>query len=145
MATDFRGGTGQISVGIDVVSIRRIASKFNRTADSFRDYVYSEAEQSYCDAKYYPPEHYAARWTAKEAFIKAIGIENANPDLATIEVLGEPTPYFSLSGEGLELLERSAKRRQSVIENVSIDVTLAHDRALDAAIGMVVVLYGHKA
>lgn len=140
MAVDF-DEKSRMSVGIDAVSIQRIAAILDKETESFRSYVYTEAEQSYCDTQYCPSEHYAARWAVKEAFIKAVGIEGANPDLRSIEVLGDPAPHLSLSGEGLELLEQAVKRRETVPERTSVDVSLSHESAADIAIGVVWILY----
>lgn len=140
MAVDF-DDKNRMSVGIDAVSIQRIATILDKETESFQNYVYTEAEQSYCDTQYCPSEHYAARWAVKEAFIKAVKIEGANPDLRSIEVLGDPSPYLSLSGDGLELLKEAAKRRGTIPERTSVDVSLTHESATDIAIGMVLIYY----
>lgn len=140
MAVDF-DDKSRMSVGIDGVSIHRIAAILDKETESFRSYVYTETEQSYCDTQYCPSEHYAARWAVKEAFIKAVGIEGANPDLRSIEVLGDPAPYLSLSGDGLELLEQAAKRRGTVPERTSVDISLTHECTTDIAIGIVLIYY----
>lgn len=140
MAIDF-DDENQISVGIDATSIQRIATILDREPDSFRNYVYTEPEQSYCDARHRPSEHYAARWAVKEAFIKAVGIRNGNPDLTSIELCGDPTPHLSLSGDGLDLLTQAAKRRNTVPERTWVDVSLTHEAAADTAIGIVLIRY----
>jgi len=130
-----------MSVGIDAVSIQRIAAILDKETEAFRSYVYTEAEQSYCDTQYSPSEHYAARWAVKEAFIKAVGIEGANPDLRSIEVLSDPTPYISLSGDGLELLKQGVRQRNTDPKRASVNVSLSHESTADIAIGIVVIFY----
>ena len=140
MAVDF-DDKNRMSVGIDAVSIQRIATILDQETESFQNYVYTETEQSYCDTQYCPSEHYAARWAVKEAFIKSVEIEDANPDLKSIEVLRNSSPHLSLSGDGLELLKQAAKRRGTVPERTSVDVSLTHESATDIAIGMVLIHY----
>ena len=59
-------------LGIDMIEVERIAEKMGRAA-GFRELVFSEKEIEYCETKTNKFEHYAARFSAKEAFYKAIG------------------------------------------------------------------------
>jgi holo-[acyl-carrier protein] synthase len=61
-------------IGHDIVECKRIEGSIQRLGDRFKNKIYTETEQKYCDSfknKEYP--HYAARFAAKEAFSKAIG------------------------------------------------------------------------
>ena len=60
-------------IGIDVVEIQRIEQAITRSGQRFLDRLYTEAEQAYCCAKRPPYACYAARFAAKEAFLKACG------------------------------------------------------------------------
>lgn len=43
-----------------------------RAGGGIRDRVFTPAEIAYCQSKRYPPRHYAARFAAKEAVLKAL-------------------------------------------------------------------------
>ena len=59
-------------VGIDMVEVERMAEKISKE-QGFRELVFSAAEISYCEAAAHKYQHYAARFAAKEAFLKAMG------------------------------------------------------------------------
>jgi holo-[acyl-carrier protein] synthase len=59
-------------VGTDIVAIERLARSLRRQP-AFAETVFSREERSYCDAQARPDQHYAARFAAKEAFLKAVG------------------------------------------------------------------------
>lgn len=61
-----------IGTGIDIIEVDRIAFRVGRD-NGFKEFVFSKDEMSYCDAKASPFQHYAARFAAKEAFLKAVG------------------------------------------------------------------------
>ena len=61
-----------IGTGIDIIEVERIAFRVGRD-NGFKEFVFSKDEMSYCDAKASPFEHYAVRFAAKEAFLKAVG------------------------------------------------------------------------
>lgn len=63
-----------IGHGIDLADTARIAALIERHGERFLARVFSESERGYCEAN--PKrrmEHYAARFAAKEATLKAIG------------------------------------------------------------------------
>lgn len=59
-------------VGTDIVEIARIARSLRRQP-AFADAVFSADERRFCDAQASPDQHYAVRFAAKEAFLKAVG------------------------------------------------------------------------
>jgi len=60
-----------VSVGVDIVEIERIARTLARFGERFLRRVYTEAEIAYCRGK---PSRLAARFAAKEAVAKALGV-----------------------------------------------------------------------
>lgn len=63
-----------IGHGIDITEVDRIAQMLERHGERFTRRVFTAAERRYCEAN--PrrrAEHYAARFAAKEAVLKAIG------------------------------------------------------------------------
>lgn len=59
-------------VGIDIVEVARIERAMTRHP-RFKWRVFTEGEIAYCEGKPNPPLHFAARFSAKEATLKAIG------------------------------------------------------------------------
>jgi holo-[acyl-carrier protein] synthase len=55
-----------------MIEVQRVREKIEKNA-GFRELVFAPDEISYCDTKANRFEHYAARFAAKEAFLKAMG------------------------------------------------------------------------
>lgn len=61
-------------VGIDLVEVQRIENILKRWGKGFTGRVFTESEIEYCRKRARPAIHYAARFAAKEAFLKSIGV-----------------------------------------------------------------------
>lgn len=61
-----------LGIGTDIIEVPRVAEKMQRH-QGFRDFVFSATEIAYCEKMTNKYEHYAARFAAKEAFLKALG------------------------------------------------------------------------
>ena len=61
-----------IFLGNDLVEVSRILSSINKIGQRFLDRIYTESEQDYCQSKGIPQIHYAGRFAAKEAVMKAL-------------------------------------------------------------------------
>jgi holo-[acyl-carrier protein] synthase len=59
-------------VGVDLIEIARVEAALGRY-EGFRTRVFTEAEIAYCRARRDPVPHFAARFAAKEAAMKALG------------------------------------------------------------------------
>ena len=62
-----------LGIGTDVVEVLRIAQMIERHGELFIDRVYTAAEIEYCRSRKQATQHFAGRWAAKEAIMKAIG------------------------------------------------------------------------
>ena len=61
-----------VSIGIDIIEVARIREVLLRTP-RFRERVFTPAERAYCDGRgAVAAQHYAARFAAKEAALKAL-------------------------------------------------------------------------
>src|SRR6266702_2079128 len=60
-----------VGIGTDIVEVERLASKILKK--EFREKVFSKNEIDYCESMPDKAQHYAARFSAKEAFLKAAG------------------------------------------------------------------------
>lgn len=61
-----------ISIGIDIIEVHRVREVMARTP-RFVERVYTTQERAYCDGRgVVAAQHYAARFAAKEAVLKAL-------------------------------------------------------------------------
>ncbi len=89
-----------IGIGIDLVKISRI-EKAGKNHPAFLERVFTRKERDYCERQKFPAQHYAARFAAKEAVMKAFGTGmSAGMKWTEIEVLhGEGGgPIVNISG-----------------------------------------------
>ncbi len=104
-----------------------------RSGKSFLDRVFSASEQAYCGSKRMKFEHYAARYAAKEAVLKALKVRpKRSQRLSGIEVKREASgkPYISLSAEN--------RKAWGVPAKAQIELSVAHER--EYAIATVVIV-----
>jgi len=123
----------KILQGIDLVKVERVEQEIGREGKSFLDRVFSPAEQDYCGSKRMKFEHYAARYAAKEAVLKALKIRpRKGQRLAGIEVARQATgkPFIALDRESLKKLRMPARAQ--------IELSIAHER--EYAIATVVIV-----
>jgi holo-[acyl-carrier protein] synthase len=62
-----------LGIGTDIVECPRIGKMIEQHGELFLRRVYTEREIRYCQARKHAIEHFAGRWAAKEAILKAIG------------------------------------------------------------------------
>ncbi len=62
-----------IGIGTDITEVLRIAQLIERHGELFITRVYTPHEIEYCSLKKAATQHYAGRWAAKEAVLKALG------------------------------------------------------------------------
>ena len=62
-----------IGLGLDATEIDRIAATIERYGDRFLRRVFTEGEIAYCARRRVPAIHFAGRFAAKEASMKALG------------------------------------------------------------------------
>jgi len=101
-------------IGIDLVENERIEKIINKWGQKFLQRVFSENEINYCGRHIQASLHYGARFAAKEAFLKALGIGlGRGVKLREIEVVHDDQgkPDFLLHGEAnLQIEKRKIKR-----------------------------------
>src|SRR6185503_19582961 len=61
-----------IGIGLDATDIPRIAATLKRFGDRFTHRIFSDAERAYCLRRRHPEVHFAGRFAAKEAAMKAL-------------------------------------------------------------------------
>ena len=62
-----------LGLGTDIVEIVRIGEMIERHGELFLERVYTEKEVAYCQKRASSYQHFAGRWAAKEAVLKALG------------------------------------------------------------------------
>jgi holo-[acyl-carrier protein] synthase len=88
-------------LGTDIIEIARIEAAMDRSR-AFSQRLFTEAEAAYCSARGKPAQHFAGRFAAKEAVIKALG--RAVP-WREIEILNDERgkPICTLHGKAAEI------------------------------------------
>jgi len=117
-------------IGIDLVSIGRMAEKIKERP--FVEKVFGSLEQAYCEASSRKEQHYAVRFAAKEAFLKATGKGlAAGYDLNNIEIVQDESgkPLITLSGNFKEMYQNEGW--------AAIHVSLSHEG--DNAMAIVII------
>ena len=88
-----------IGIGIDLIEVERVMSKINK-GKGFKEKVFSAGEIAFCESNN-KAENYAARFAAKEAFLKATGLGLLlGHELADIEVVNDVNGKPSLNLRG---------------------------------------------
>jgi holo-[acyl-carrier protein] synthase len=108
-------------IGIDLLEINRLERALERHP-RLAERVFTEDERRYAAARARPGRHLAARFAAKEAVVKALGLSDGF-GLAEIEVLAGEPPTVRLSGRAAEA---AAGGR--------IEISMTHSRDFAAAI-----------
>ncbi|MBK7704281.1 MAG: holo-ACP synthase [Acidobacteria bacterium] len=103
-----------ISIGIDIVEVYRIRETIERTP-RFAERVYTPAERAYCDTKgAAAAQSYAARFAAKEAFLKALKTGwRGRLSWHDMEILNDEmgVPTLTVTGEAQKLLAELGAER----------------------------------
>ena len=130
--------SGSLRVGIDLVQVSRIAESLHRFGERFLERVFTPGEIAYAQsAPAQTAERLAARFAAKEAAMKALGLADEGFQWRDIEVCRAP------SGECKMVLRGAASRaaRQNGVRQVA--VSLSHEG--DYAAAIVVTSLGGRA
>ena len=124
-----------LGIGIDLCEVDRIRALLGKDKQRFVRRVYQPREIAYCDARRRPEIHYAARFAAKEAFLKAVGA-GWRLGWMQLEVVRAPSgkPDLVLTGKAAEIAARRGV--------LTMHLTLTHTADTAAA---VVVLEGRPA
>ena len=108
-------------IGVDIIEIERISKAIKNKA-RFSERFFTEAENDYCNSKADSFVHYAGRFAAKEAVVKAMGTGFKGFKWKDIEIINQP------SGKPeVKLLAKAAviAKEKEIIE---IEVSISHSR-----------------
>lgn len=114
-------------VGVDIVEPDRLRQRMASNPGLIHQ-LFTVAEQSYCNEQYDPIQHLAARFCAKEAVIKALGLDGWEPLEVEIQP-GDPVPEPRFHGD--------MARRMEMLD-VEVRISISHLPSLAVAIAMAV-------
>ena len=98
-----------LGIGTDNTECLRIAQMIERHGELFVGRVYTATEIEYCRSRRMATQHFAGRWAAKEAVLKALGTGwRRGISWRDIEIRNSPggRPQAFLKGGTLEVAEK---------------------------------------
>ncbi len=72
----------EIYIGSDIIKVSRVRSLIKSRGQKFIDKIFTNKEQKYCNSKSNPSIHYAGRFAAKEAVMKALKSSGYNKSIS---------------------------------------------------------------
>lgn len=123
---------GQVGLGVDIVEIERMKRILGRTP-RFRERVFTEGERAYCDKKPASEVHYATRFAAKEAVVKALGTgfsQGISPRDIEVKRNAKGRPYVALSGKARQVADAAGVRE------LPISLSFTHAEAVACAMAI---------
>lgn len=117
-----------IGIGSDIVECLRIGRMIEQHGEQFLTRVFTEREIRYCQGRRHATEHFAGRWAAKEAILKALGTGwSRGLTWTELEIRNEPT------GQPKVLVCGAAKEVAQNLRVSDILITISHCRAYATA------------
>ena len=115
-------------VGVDDIEVERVGRQV-RSEDGFKESVFTPGEIEYCESRGDPTQGYAARFAAKEAFLKAIGTGwRDGMAFGDIEIVNDEL------GKPQLVLHGKAKERAKANGITNIQVSLSHLKQTASAV-----------
>jgi holo-[acyl-carrier protein] synthase len=122
-----------LGIGTDIVECLRIAQMVERHGELFITRVYTPLEIEYCQSRKQATQHFAGRWAAKEAVLKALGtgwrrgiswrdveIRNLRTGSPTISLYGGARDYMEQAGIAQVLISISHCRSHATAYAVAL-------------------------
>lgn len=117
-----------IGLGMDATEIDRIEATIARYGDRFLRRIFTDGEIAYATRRRFPAPHFAGRFAAKEAAMKALGTGHSQGVLwRDIEVVRAPGGPPQLQFHG------GAARRMSYLHASGSLLTITHSQTLALA------------
>lgn len=110
----------QIRCGVDIIEIDRVGRAYSRHPEAFLRRLFSAKERTGLGVRKFGDRHLAARFAAKEAVFKLLGVGMGEVDWVDVEVLSNP------GGEPRVRLKGRAKERADFLGIKSIALSLSH-------------------
>jgi holo-[acyl-carrier protein] synthase len=116
-----------IGLGLDATDIPRLAATLERYGDRFMRRVFTDGEIAYCTRRRNAAIHFAGRFAAKEAAMKALGTGH------TPEVLWRDVEVVRRGGPPQLVFHGGASRRFAALGARTSLLTITHTDALALA------------
>ena len=118
-------------VGFDLVDLSEFTRTLERSGERFIQRIYTQGETEYCRAQPHPTQSFAARFAAKEAVMKALGVAGEDGfSWQDFEVVCEP------SGKPMVVLHRKARATQDTLHLGPIQISLSHSQSAAGAVAI---------
>ncbi len=118
-------------VGFDLVDLSEFTRTLERSGERFIGRIYTQRETEYCRAQPHPTQSFAARFAAKEAVMKALGVAGQDGfSWQDFEVVSGP------SGKPMVVLHRKARATQDTLHLGPIQISLSHSRSAAGAVAV---------
>ena len=104
-------------VGIDIIGIERIERLVREHGERFLGKVFTAGEKAYCSSRPQPAQHFAGRFAAKEAALKALGTgwsEGVGWKEVEVTTTERGKPEIRLTGRARELARAMGVKRTHV-------------------------------
>ena len=115
-----------MSVGIDLLEIDRLEQALARRP-RLAERLFTDGERAYAAARARPGQHLAARFCAKEAVAKALGLQAWSFQDVEVTSAGGPP----------EILLHGAAQRRAAQLGVDVRVSLTHTQTEAAAVAII--------
>jgi holo-[acyl-carrier protein] synthase len=116
-----------IGLGLDSTDIDRVETIIEQWGDRFVHRVFTDGEIAYCARRHRPAIHFAGRFAAKEAAMKALGTGH------TQEVLWRNVEVVRYGGPPRLLLHGGAARRFEAMGGGTSLLTITHSQTVALA------------
>ena len=119
-------------VGVDILEIARMERAIARTP-AFTRRMFTDEQRAYCERRARPAQHYAGRFAAREAVLKALGCGfSRGVGMRDVSVVLDEAgrPQAVLAGRVAEIAAE-----QGVLE-VAISISFTHDVAVANAVAV---------
>ncbi len=126
-------GSGRLikGIGVDIVEIERVKRALSHR-ENLHIKLFTSGEREYCSQKVKPHRHYAIRFAAKEAVLKALGIGLRGVKWTDIEINHDSfgRPLVSLTGKAAQIAS------DLDIGEILISLSFSRDNAVASAIAL---------
>jgi holo-[acyl-carrier protein] synthase len=121
-----------VGIGIDLERIDRFREMLDRWGERFEKKLFTDAERAYCRGRGKPEQHFAVRFAAKEAALKAMGVpRNVGLEWQHFEIVNVA------SGAPTLVLSAAARAAADRLGATRVHLTLTH--TVDTAAAFVIL------
>ena len=122
-----------IGIGTDIIECNRIGQMLIRHGERFTSHVFTEEEFRYCSGRKIAEQHFAGRWAAKEAVLKALGTGwAAGLTWTDVEVV------IQAGGKPVIQLHRKAAQKAAELGITDVLISISHCKAYATATAIAV-------